>query len=172
MPRKSGWCPGDVSAQSTSGVASTGKGNSFCRVPRNRACAFWSHTTSRLHSKESGRRSATAQACRLQARRPTARIPDAVVSLRPDVLVLDLNMSGIDAAEVVGGALAPSDLPHRCARTSRACPRLSAAAPDRRRGCLLKSSASGELTRCVHSICSGGVYIDPGIAGVPVVGRA
>ncbi len=95
------------------------------------------------------------------------RILDCVASLRPDVLVLDLDISGIDVVEIVSCALA------RLPTCRVIALGLREHAPVLRRlleigaaGCLLKSSASIELTRCIHSVSNGGIYIDPDIAGV------
>lgn len=159
-----------MSAQSTSGVASTGRARKLVlqsSAEPERVRVLVAHDQPLALE---GIRTTISNGAGLQIAGETtdgARILDAVVSLRPDVLVLDLNMSGIDAAEVVGGALA------RLPTCRIVALGLREHAPVFRRllqigvgGCLLKSSASGELTRCVHSICSGGVYIDPGIAGV------
>lgn len=97
----------------------------------------------------------------------SGQILQAVVDIRPDVLVLGLSMSGIDPIEIASGALA------RLPSCRVVALGLKDHAPIFRRllelgaaGCLLKSSASIELTRCVQSISMGGIYIDPGIAGV------
>jgi DNA-binding NarL/FixJ family response regulator len=94
---------------------------------------------------------------------------ERAIELNPDVAVLDLSMPGFDGVELARQIIA-------------ACPAcrimtlgLREDAPQLRRlldlgvaGCVLKSSDSLELTRCVRSIAQGGVYLDPGIAGALV----
>jgi DNA-binding NarL/FixJ family response regulator len=92
--------------------------------------------------------------------------------LQPDVAVLDLSMPGLNGMEVARGLLA-------------ACPRCRVivlsmhddAAYLRQlldlgvAGYVLKRSASEELSRSIHAVAAGGIYLDPAVAG-RVVGRA
>jgi DNA-binding NarL/FixJ family response regulator len=88
------------------------------------------------------------------------------IDLRPDVAVLDLSMPGLDGIELARKLLA-------------ACPTCRVLTLSVQEdvavlrhlldlgvaGYVLKSSASSELARCVHAVASGGVYLDPAIAG-------
>jgi DNA-binding NarL/FixJ family response regulator len=94
------------------------------------------------------------------------------IELKPDVVVLDLSMPGLDGVELARKLLVAFP---ECRILSLG---LREDAPALRRlldlgvaGFVLKSSESGELARCVRSIAKGGVYIDPGIAGT-LVGQA
>lgn len=87
-----------------------------------------------------------------------------MMEVRPDVAVLDVTMPGLDSFELASELLAT-------------CPRCRVLmlgeqddAGDLKRllgqgiaGCVLKSSSSEELNRCIHIVAAGGVYLDPAI---------
>ena len=93
------------------------------------------------------------------------------LELRPDVVVLDISMPGMNGIEVAKAL--------RAAWTD--CRILVLTVHEERAyvwqlieagisGFLLKRSAAEELTRAIHAIHAGGVYIDPAVAAY-VVGR-
>jgi DNA-binding NarL/FixJ family response regulator len=92
-------------------------------------------------------------------------------TLRPDIVVLDISLPGMSGAGVA--AVLRTELPDcrvlvLTVHEDRAYLRqlLEAGAA----GYLLKRSAAEELTRAIHVVACGGVYLDPSIAG-KAVGR-
>ena len=87
-----------------------------------------------------------------------------IIKLRPDVAVLDLTMPGLDGFELAGELLAASP---RCRILMLGEPdsgdALQRLLDQGVSGCVLKSSSSDELNRCIHIIAAGGVYLDPAI---------
>jgi DNA-binding NarL/FixJ family response regulator len=91
--------------------------------------------------------------------------------LKPDVMVLDISMSGLDGARVAEllreASPATKILVHTVHEEKgylRRFLELGVA------GYLLKRSASEEMVRAIRAVASGGYYLDPAIAGM-VVGR-
>lgn len=88
------------------------------------------------------------------------------ISLKPDVAVLDFTMpglSGMDLAQKLLASCPECRILMLSARKDVAALRklleLGVA------GYVLKTSASSGFSRCVRSVASGGVYLDPAIAG-------
>lgn len=88
------------------------------------------------------------------------------VELRPDVAVLDLSMPGLNGVEVARQLL--EAMPacrimiltvHEDGAYLRQLLEMGVA------GYVLKRSATDELSRGIHAIAAGGVYLDPAIAG-------
>ena len=93
------------------------------------------------------------------------------LSLRPDVMVLDISMPEMNGAAVARALLA--ELPtcrilvltvHEDRATLRQLLELGVA------GYLVKRSAADELIRAIRVVAGGGIYLDPAVAG-KVVGR-
>jgi DNA-binding NarL/FixJ family response regulator len=93
------------------------------------------------------------------------------IDLRPDVAVLDLSMPGLDGIELARKLLASCP---ECRVLMLSVQEDIAALRHLLdlgiSGYVLKTSASGELCRCVHAVAGGGVYLDPAIAGQLVRG--
>jgi DNA-binding NarL/FixJ family response regulator len=92
--------------------------------------------------------------------------------LLPDVVVLDISMPEMNGIEVAAALLAERPECRVLVLTvhdDRAYLRQLVEAGVS--GYLLKRSASDELIRALHAVVSGGMYLDPAIAG-KVVGRA
>jgi DNA-binding NarL/FixJ family response regulator len=88
------------------------------------------------------------------------------ITLKPDVAVLDFTMpglSGLDLAQKLLNSCPECRILVLSTREDVADLRnlldLGVA------GCVLKSSASSGLSRCVRAVANGGVYLDPAIAG-------
>ena len=91
------------------------------------------------------------------------------VALRPDILVLDISMPGLNGVEVAEALLAECP----------ACRILVLTVHEDRgylrqllkigvSGYLLKRSAAEELTRALTAVATGGLYLDPAFAFLPV----
>ena len=92
--------------------------------------------------------------------------------LLPDVVVLDISMPEMNGIEVATALLAERPECRVLVLTvhdDRAYLRQLVEAGVS--GYLLKRSASDELIRALHAVVSGGMYLDPAVAG-KVVGRA
>jgi DNA-binding NarL/FixJ family response regulator len=92
-----------------------------------------------------------------------------VRTCKPDVVVLDLSLPGLNGrqvAETVGRELPGSRVLVLTAHDDRAYIRelLKAGVS----GYLLKRSAAEELVRAIHVVAGGGVYLDPVVAAVAV----
>ena len=92
-----------------------------------------------------------------------------VIALRPDVLILDISMPGLNGLQVAEGL--QRDYP--------ACRILALTVHEDRgylrqllaygvSGYLLKRSAAEDLIRALDAIAAGGLYLDPAIAGLAV----
>ncbi|MBC7583759.1 response regulator transcription factor [Tardiphaga sp. vice352] len=88
------------------------------------------------------------------------------VELKPDVAVLDLSMPGMNGIDVAKKLIAACPTcrvllltVHEDAAYLRQALEIGAA------GYLLKRTATEELNRGIHAVASGGVYLDPAIAG-------
>ena len=88
------------------------------------------------------------------------------VELRPDVVVLDLSMPGLNGVDVTRQLL----------RECAACKVIVLTVHEDRSyfrklievgavGYVLKRSVSEDLLRAIHSVAAGGIYLDPAIAG-------
>src|SRR6202011_4088156 len=91
------------------------------------------------------------------------------MSLRPDVVVLDISMSEMNGSEVARALLAEQPecrilvlTVHEDRATLRQLLDLGVA------GYLVKRSAADELLRAIHAVAAGGTYLDPAIAGKAV----
>jgi len=94
------------------------------------------------------------------------------IELRPDVVVLDLSMPGLNGIEVARKFLAACPdcrvlvlTVHEDGAYLRQLLDLGVS------GYVLKRSATEELIRGIHAVAAGGLYLDPAIAG-RAVGRA
>jgi len=92
-------------------------------------------------------------------------------SSRPDVLVLDISLPEMNGVEVARTLLAENPririlmlTVHEDRATVRQMLDLGVA------GYLVKRSAADELTRAIHAVAAGGIYIDPAIAAKVVGG--
>jgi len=88
------------------------------------------------------------------------------LSLRPDVLVLDISLPEMNGTEVARALLAEQPecrilvlTVHEDRATLRQLLDLGVA------GYLVKRSAADELLRAIHAVAAGGTYLDPAIAG-------
>ena len=88
------------------------------------------------------------------------------IDLRPDVAVLDLSMPGMSGIDVAKKLIAACPncrvlllTVHEDAAYLRQALETGAV------GYVLKRSATEELNRAIHAVASGGVYLDPAIAG-------
>jgi DNA-binding NarL/FixJ family response regulator len=86
--------------------------------------------------------------------------------LKPDVVILDLSMPGLNGVEVTQQLLAKRPdckvlvlTVHEDRSYLRKLIEVGAA------GYVLKRSASEDLLRAIHAVASGGMYLDPAIAG-------
>ena len=93
------------------------------------------------------------------------------LSLRPDVIVLDLSLPELSGAEVVKALRAEQPdcrilvlTVHEDRSTLRQLLDLGVA------GYLVKRSAADDLVRAIHAVATGGTYLDPAIAGKVVSG--
>jgi DNA-binding NarL/FixJ family response regulator len=93
------------------------------------------------------------------------------LSLRPDVVVLDISMPEMNGAEVAKALLAEQPdcrilvlSVHEDRATLRQLLDLGVA------GYLVKRSAADDLVRAIHAVAAGGTYLDPAIAGKIVGG--
>jgi len=95
------------------------------------------------------------------------------LDLKPDVLVLDLSMPGLNGVDVTRQVL--RELPrckvviltvHEDRSYFRKLIEVGAV------GYVLKRSVSEDLLRAIHSVASGGVYLDPAIASKAIDGIA
>jgi DNA-binding NarL/FixJ family response regulator len=89
------------------------------------------------------------------------------LDLQPDVAILDLSMPGLNGIEV--GRALMAECPHcrvlvltvhEDGAYMRQALEVGIA------GYVLKRSATGELSRAIHVVAAGGVYLDPAIAGL------
>ncbi len=91
------------------------------------------------------------------------------LSLRPDVIVMDISMPEMNGVEVARALLAEQPGPrilmltvHEDRATLRQLLDLGVA------GYLVKRSAADELPRAIRAVAAGGTYLDPAIAGKAV----
>jgi DNA-binding NarL/FixJ family response regulator len=93
--------------------------------------------------------------------------------LKPDVLVLDLSMPGLNGMDVIRQLLAECP----------GCKVLALTVHEDRSyvrkllefgavGYVLKRSAAEDLLRAIHAVAAGGIYLDPAIAGQVIEGTA
>jgi len=95
------------------------------------------------------------------------------LELKPDVIVLDLSMPGLNGVDVTKQLLAACPhckvivlTVHEDRSYFRKLIEVGAV------GYVLKRSVSEDLLRAIHSVAAGGVYLDPAIAGKAIDGIA
>jgi DNA-binding NarL/FixJ family response regulator len=93
------------------------------------------------------------------------------LQLVPDVVVLDISLPDMNGTEVAVAMRAQRPAPHMLVLTVheesaylREFMELGVS------GYLLKRSAADELLRAIHTVASGGMYLDPAVAGKLVAG--
>lgn len=90
-------------------------------------------------------------------------------TLRPDVLVTDLRMPGLDGVELTRQVLAGHpELRVLLVTTFDTDPDVQAAVLAGAHGYLLKRAAPADLVRAVHHVAVGEVWLDPAVAGYVV----
>jgi DNA-binding NarL/FixJ family response regulator len=95
------------------------------------------------------------------------------IEVKPDVLVLDLSMPGLNGMDVIRQLLAECPgckvlvlTVHEDRSYVRKLLEFGAV------GYVLKRSAAEDLLRAIHAVAAGGIYLDPAIAGQVIEGTA
>jgi DNA-binding NarL/FixJ family response regulator len=107
-------------------------------------------------------RSLTSAGMRVLGAAPTAAAALAMLSRRPDVVLLDMRLPDMDGIELAQ-AIARSDTPTKTLLyTGHSDPQLAAQALAAGMGGLItKGSPLSEVVRAVQAVASGGTYVDP-----------
>ncbi len=93
-------------------------------------------------------------------------VPDAVASLRPDIVLMDIRMPGVDgvtATETLRRT--PTSPPVLVLTTFDDDQNLAAALRAGASGFLLKGVPADDLQRAVRTVAEGGAWLDPGVTG-------
>lgn len=95
-----------------------------------------------------------------------AEVPDAVATLRPDVVVMDVRMPGVDGVQATASLRADSAAPPVLMLTTFDDDEvLAAALRAGASGFLLKGVPADDLQRAVRTVAEGAAWLDPAVTG-------
>jgi DNA-binding NarL/FixJ family response regulator len=92
----------------------------------------------------------------------------ATAALRPDAIVMDITMPGMNGIDAIRAILAETKVPILCLSMHSERSFVEAAIAAGASGYLLKNSAVDELTLAIKTVARGAVYLSPDIAGAIV----